>query len=67
MEWVFQQFKKNPIIYTLAISAFATIVIVNETLQFAERVEGHMMLLAFSLIILYILAKYCINKQIWRM
>ncbi len=63
MEYFLKIIKEHPVFYIIALSLIATILIINNTLEFAERVINNHFLLVFSLIVFYFLVLIAINEE----
>ncbi len=50
--------------YIIIVSALATILIINETLNFAEKLTNNIMLILLSLIIFYFFARMLIEEKV---
>ncbi|MBU90749.1 hypothetical protein CMO94_04355 [Candidatus Woesearchaeota archaeon] len=64
MEEIWSIIKKHPKTYIITISLIATIFIINETLEFAERINSNILLTILSLIIFYFFARIIIGERI---
>ncbi len=64
MEDVWKIIKKYPKTYIIIISLITTILIVNETLEFAERLRKNTLLAILSLIIFYFFVRIIIEERI---
>lgn len=58
--------KKNRLTYTLVLSLVTTIVLVNQTLAFVEKVSQSVLLTAFSILVFYFLFRIAVEEKIWR-
>jgi|TARA_Y100000310_G_C20367184_1_gene661765 hypothetical protein len=63
-EEIWSIIKKHPKTYIITISLIATIFIINETLEFAERINSNILLTILSLIIFYFFARIIIGERI---
>lgn len=52
--------------YLVIVSLIATVLIINTTLDFAERVINNHLLLLFSLLVFYFLVQLAIRKELRR-
>ncbi|MBI2523438.1 hypothetical protein HYW19_03540 [Candidatus Woesearchaeota archaeon] len=64
MEEIWVIIRKHPKTYIIMIALIATIVIINETLEFAERISNNILLTVLSLIIFYFFARIIIEEKI---
>jgi len=58
--------KKDSVVYILVLSLIATILIINNTIQFFEIVKGKIMLILFSLLVFYFMVIISIKGGIWK-
>ena len=64
MEEIWSIIRKHPKTYILTIALIATIIIINESLEFAERISNNILLTILSLIIFYFFARIIIEERI---
>lgn len=55
----------NKGLYVLALSAITTIVLINETFNFAEKVLASKMLSIFSLLVFVLLFNIAVKEKLW--
>jgi len=58
-------FKKNKYLYVLVLSIVATVVLINEALDFSGKVIGNKMLIIFSLLVFVFLFNIAVKSRIW--
>lgn len=64
MDEIWEIIQKYPKTYIVTISLVATVILINESLDFAERVSKNMLLLSLSIIIFYFFARILIEEKI---
>jgi len=64
MEYIWRIIKKYPKTNIIVVSLIATILIINETLGFAEKIRGNIFLIILSLIIFYFFVRIIIEEKI---
>ena len=64
MEYIWRIIKKYPKTNIIVVSLIATILIINETLGFAEKIRGNIFLIILSLIIFYFFIRIIIEEKI---
>lgn len=63
MNYFLDLLERHKFIYIIIISLIATVLIVNSTLEFTERVINNHLLLILSLVIFYFLTSLAIRKE----
>ena len=64
MNYFLDLVEKHKFMYIIIISLIATILIINSTLEFAERVINNLALLLVSLLVFYFLVHIAINEEV---
>ena len=64
MDYFLEIIEKHKFAYILIVSAIATVLIVNNVLEFSERIINNHFLFIFSLVGFYILVWYAVKKEL---
>lgn len=66
MDYFLETIRKHKNVYIIIISLIATILIINNFLEFAERIINNRLLLIFSLVVFYFLVYIAIKEEMKR-
>lgn len=64
MEYFLRLLQEHRFAYLVIVSLIATVLIINTTLEFAERVINNRLLLLYSMLVFYFLVQLALRKEI---
>lgn len=64
MNYFLKLIEKHKFLYIVSLSVVVTVLLVNNTLDFAERVINNKLLLIISLVVFYFLVQIAINEEV---